>query len=48
MVCTYTKDVAGVQVREEYDRMYGLKMQEMAEVKVYSEVLVPELERMIQ
>jgi hypothetical protein len=36
------------QLREEYDRMYGLKMQEMAEVKVYSEVLVPELERMIQ
>jgi hypothetical protein len=26
----------------------GLKMQAMAEVKVYSEVLVPELERMIQ
>jgi hypothetical protein len=26
----------------------GLKMQEMVEVKVYSEALVPKLERMIQ
>ena len=37
-----------VNIKRQYEEIYGTKLEDLAEVKVYSGLIVPELQRMRQ